>query len=268
MTCADCHGGDPSATTIDGAMSPEAGYIGAPAREDIPALCASCHADVNQMRQYDLPTDQYAQYQESTHGKLLAEGDPNVATCYDCHGGHQILKANDPGLNGLSGERPATCANCHADETLMAPYRHSDGPVRRCTVRASTATHCWMNKIFVRQTVPPVMAPTAQRPQDLKRLPTFVVVATPATQDYYLQSPHADVHGEDAPKCVTCHGRYDVSQPSEAMYEGSEPRHCGSCHTPESPGGQMAQTFYDAINSAANPTMRQKWQSRQPKMSA
>ncbi|MEW5960708.1 MAG: ammonia-forming cytochrome c nitrite reductase subunit c552, partial [Chloroflexota bacterium] len=71
VSCADCHGGDPSATPIDEAMSPAAGYIGAPKKADIPALCASCHADVTQMRQYDLPTDQYAKYKESIHGLRL-----------------------------------------------------------------------------------------------------------------------------------------------------------------------------------------------------
>jgi len=122
VSCADCHGGDPSATTVDEAMSPEAGYIGAPAKADIPALCASCHADVTQMRQYDLPTDQYAKYKESIHGLQLAAGDTNVATCYDCHGGHQVLKANDPASTVYAANVPQMCADCHADRELMAPY--------------------------------------------------------------------------------------------------------------------------------------------------
>jgi hypothetical protein len=71
-----------------------------------------------------------------------------------------------------------------------------------------------------------------------------------ATQDHYLKSPHAS-GDESSPKCVTCHGRYDVSEPSEAMYLGSEPRHCGACHDPDSPPGQVAQSLYDSITAAA-----------------
>ena len=123
VTCADCHGGNPAATTKEEAMSAEAGYVGVPTKAAIPALCASCHADVAQMRQYNLPTDQYAQYQESVHGALLAKGDTNVATCYDCHGGHQVLKANDPASSVYPANVPKTCAGCHADKPLMAPYK-------------------------------------------------------------------------------------------------------------------------------------------------
>jgi hypothetical protein len=71
-----------------------------------------------------------------------------------------------------------------------------------------------------------------------------------ATQDYYLESPHAK-SGDAGPKCVTCHGRYDVSKPSEALYLGADPRHCGACHTPESEAGQVVQSLYDTITAAA-----------------
>jgi hypothetical protein len=42
-----------------------------------------------------------------------------------------------------------------------------------------------------------------------------------------------------------------VSKPSEALYLGMEPRHCGACHAPESAGGQVAQDLYDSITGAA-----------------
>ena len=250
VTCADCHGGDPSATTIDSAMSPEAGYIGAPAKEDIPALCASCHADVNQMRQYDLPTDQYAKYKESIHGVRLAEGDNNVATCYDCHGGHQVLKANDPSSSVYPANVPGMCADCHADETLMAPYHI---PTDQYDLyRQSVHGHALLDEQDFRAPNCATCHGThGAAPPGFQEVGNVCGSCHSATQDYFLESPHADAQGEDAPKCVTCHGRYDVSKPSEALYTGSEPRHCGSCHAPDSPGGQLAQTFYDAIDEAA-----------------
>jgi hypothetical protein len=71
-----------------------------------------------------------------------------------------------------------------------------------------------------------------------------------ATQDYYLESVHA-TNDDAGPKCVTCHGRYDVSQPSEALYLGAEPRHCGECHSSDSEAGKVVQSLYETISAAA-----------------
>lgn len=250
VSCADCHGGDPSATTVDEAMSPEAGYIGAPAKADIPALCASCHSDVTLMRQYDLPTDQYAKYKESVHGVQLAEGDDNVATCYECHGGHQVMKANDPGSTVYPAKVPEMCASCHADADLMAPY---DIPTNQFDLyRQSVHGHALLdNQDFRAPNCATCHGTHGAAPPGFEEVANVCGSCHTATQDHYLKSPHASADGEDAPKCVTCHGRYDVSKPSEALYLGTEPRHCGSCHAPDSEGGQLAQTLYDEIDSAA-----------------
>jgi predicted CXXCH cytochrome family protein len=69
VTCTDCHGGDATKSTKEAAHATSAGYVGKPKTQDVPALCASCHARVDLMRQYDIATDQYAQYQDSVHGQ-------------------------------------------------------------------------------------------------------------------------------------------------------------------------------------------------------
>ena len=57
LTCASCHGGDPTANVDDGeferAMDPEKGYIGVPKRSEIPAMCGRCHSDPGYMHAYD-----------------------------------------------------------------------------------------------------------------------------------------------------------------------------------------------------------------------
>lgn len=247
--CADCHGGDPNAATVDDSMSPAAGYIGSPAKKDVPALCASCHANVEMMRQYNLATDQYSQYLQSTHGLRLAAGDENVAVCADCHGSHKTLKANDPGSSVYPANVPALCAHCHADEELMAPYKI---PTDQYDLyRQSVHGHALIDQQDFR-------SPTCATCHGTHGLapPGFQEVANvcgdchSATQEYYLKSAHAQAEG--GPKCVTCHGRYDVGKPSEAMYLGDEPRHCGSCHARESEEGYTVGAFYDMINDAAS----------------
>ncbi len=230
-------------------MSPDAGYIGVPAKTEIPALCASCHADVALMRQYDLPTDQYAKYNESIHGIRLAEGDTNVTTCFDCHGGHQILKANDPASTVYPANVPELCANCHSDEELMAPYNI---PTNQFDLyQQSVHGHALLDNQDLRAPNCATCHGThGAAPPGFEEVANVCGSCHAATQDYYLKSPHAS-GGDGAPKCVTCHGRYDVSKPSEALYLGAEPRHCGACHAPDSAASQVTQALHDAITSAA-----------------
>jgi hypothetical protein len=249
VACADCHGGDPSADTIDAAMSPKAGFIGVPAKSDVPALCASCHADVARMRQYNLPTDQYDQYKESVHGKRLAEGDLNVATCFDCHGGHQVLKPNDPASTVYPANVPGLCAGCHANQTLMAAYNISTDQLD--LYRQSVHGRALLdNQDFRAPTCATCHGTHGAAPPGVNEVANVCGTCHAAAQDDYLKSPHAKA-GAGGPQCVACHGRHDVSQPSEALYVGSEPRHCNACHAPNSAPGQVAQSLYDTITSAA-----------------
>ncbi|HEY63795.1 MAG TPA: hypothetical protein G4O02_04430 [Caldilineae bacterium] len=250
VSCADCHGGDPGAEGINESMAPAAGYIGVPDRVKVPGLCASCHADPVRMRQYDLPTDQFAKYQESIHGRALYEnGDPNVATCVDCHGSHKVPEVNDPSADVYPINVPKLCARCHADEQLMAPYAiatnqydlyrksvHGIALLERQDLRAPSCATCH----GTHGAAPPGFAEVAN----------VCGSCHSATQDYYARGAHAQA-GDAGPKCVTCHGRYDVTKPDESLFVGTEERHCGNCHPPDSPIGKEVAQIREAILEAA-----------------
>jgi hypothetical protein len=234
---------------MEEAHSVEAGYIGIPAKANTPALCASCHAKVTLMRQYDLPTDQYAKYQESIHGIQLAKGDDNVATCFDCHGSHQILKANDPASTVYPSNVPGMCASCHANKELMAPYNI---PINQFDLyKQSVHGHALFDNHDLRSpTCATCHGTHGAAPPGFDEVANVCGSCHSATQDYYLESVHA-TNDDAGPKCVTCHGRYDVSQPSEALYLGAEPRHCGECHSSDSEAGKVVQSLYETISAAA-----------------
>jgi cytochrome c553 len=82
LTCAACHKTGANMATPRTAIAP---------------LCAGCHADAAFMRKFDpqVRVDQYLQYQTSTHGKRMAEGDGRVATCTDCHNAHGVRRVRD-----------------------------------------------------------------------------------------------------------------------------------------------------------------------------
>jgi hypothetical protein len=108
--CADCH--DPhrqkKITAEDGSLLPE-GRIG------IPRTCARCHAAIQE------------QYRNSVHGRALVDGNPDVPTCIDCHGVHNI---QDPRTAHFRLESPRLCADCHTDKRRMAKYHISTQVLR------------------------------------------------------------------------------------------------------------------------------------------
>src|SRR5208337_704596 len=53
LTCASCHGGDPTSDDPDNAMSRKAGWKGKIDHKQIPALCGSCHSDPAYIRQFN-----------------------------------------------------------------------------------------------------------------------------------------------------------------------------------------------------------------------
>jgi cytochrome b subunit of formate dehydrogenase len=70
--------------------------------------CSTCH-----------PDDGYA---ESVHGKAVIDGNPDSATCSDCHGLHKIplLKGEEPEAVAFRKEfHTEVCQRCHADKEMM-----------------------------------------------------------------------------------------------------------------------------------------------------
>ncbi len=249
VTCTDCHGGDATKKTKEEAMAASAGYVGAPKVQDIPALCASCHARVDLMRQYDIQTDQYAQYLQSVHGQKLAQGDTNVATCFICHDQHGTKEVKDPTSNVYPQNIPGLCATCHANAQLMKPYGiptnqydlykksvHGVALLQKQDPRSPSCATCHGTH--------------GAAPPGYSEVANVCGSCHSATQDYFLKSQHAG-NTPGTPKCVTCHGRYDVMAPSEAMFTGTDTRDCGSCHPPNSPQAAAVRQFYDMITASA-----------------
>jgi len=94
--CTDCHG----AHDMRPLSEQPAG---------IPHTCERCHSEI-----YDL-------YEQSVHGSaLIGEGNPDVPTCIDCHGVHDIEGPLNYAPFHLFS--PQICAKCHTDPELMEPY--------------------------------------------------------------------------------------------------------------------------------------------------
>ncbi len=116
-SCTDCHG----VHTISDPTT-------AVARVNSPQLCAQCHANPELMAQYDISLDVFNTYVADFHGTTVTlfahqedlDAQVNVALCVDCHGVHEIMRADHP-ESGIRENLLATCQECHPTATANFP---------------------------------------------------------------------------------------------------------------------------------------------------
>jgi predicted CXXCH cytochrome family protein len=108
-TCTDCH----HAHDVAGPHAP--GW-----RLKSPDLCANCHANAGMMKKYGLSTNVMQTYLADFHGmtaslqrKRSGEDSKLVALCIDCHGVHDITKADAPNSAVIKANITRTCQRCH-----------------------------------------------------------------------------------------------------------------------------------------------------------
>lgn len=115
-TCENCHG----AHKVTGPRESE--FRGEVATE----LCGKCHADKSLMAKYGLSTDVLSTYMDDVHGKTDLFGRVDTsnitkATCYDCHGIHNILSPQNPYSRVYPDNLQRTCQQCHKDTNITFP---------------------------------------------------------------------------------------------------------------------------------------------------
>jgi hypothetical protein len=234
LTCASCHGGDPTSDDPDKAMSRKAGWKGKIERKQIAQVCGSCHSDPAFMRQFNptLRTDQLAQYHTSVHGKRLAAGDPKVAVCTDCHSVHDIRPPSDPRSTVNPVNVANTCARCHADTNYMKGYSiptdqvakygtsvHHEALAVRGDLSAPTCTTCHGNH--------------GATPPGVDKVQNVCSTCHAFQAQMYEKSSHKDAfQAASLPGCVVCHSNHGITHPTDAKLGTGPEAACMQCHTP------------------------------------
>jgi hypothetical protein len=221
MGCVSCHGGDPAATVVDEAHEPP--FVGIVQRADIPGFCGECHADPLRMADFGLPADQLALYQISGHGRELATGNLDVAVCTDCHGLHDVQRADAPDSPTHPRNIPQTCGTCHDAAgpgiDVLAAYKGSihDEALQEANPRAPSCVGCHSSH---------GAAPPGSGTVD--RVCGQCHVQARAA---FRQSPHSNamVAAGEA-ECAACHGSHAVVATSHDMWSDT----CSECHEDDS----------------------------------
>ncbi|MEX2303919.1 MAG: cytochrome c3 family protein [Bryobacterales bacterium] len=233
VTCAGCHGGDPSSADPEISMSPAKGFRGKISRQDTPAMCARCHSDAEMIRRFkpQQRVDQFAQYRTSVHGQKLAAGDLKVANCVDCHSVHDIREVRHA-LSPVHPLRlPQTCARCHADAEHMEGY----GIPTDQFAKYERSVH-W-HAVSVRRDL---SAPTCATchgnhgatPPGVTSVENVCGNCHVVFQRLFDESPHkAAFESMGMAACIVCHSNHEIVQPTVSMLGVAEGAVCVDCHS-------------------------------------
>ncbi|MDH3297208.1 MAG: cytochrome c3 family protein [Gemmatimonadota bacterium] len=245
MRCHDCHGGDPGAFEIPaGHRQP---FLGTPTKRETVQLCASCHSDPNQMRQYGLPADQLAEFRTSRHGELLlTRGINDGPACTDCHDAHTILPPEDARSDVHPTNISATCATCHDDAEMMAPYGI---PVDQFETYRQSAhgTSLYEEGNYAAPTCANCHGSHAALPAPPGEVPNVCGQCHVLVRQEFYAGPHGDatLAGELA-GCLACHSQHGTEHiPSDGVQAT-----CRECHESGGPSDAIAGALQETLVQA------------------
>ncbi len=144
-SCTSCHGAPHE-------MLPASDPASSTTKKNLAGTCGACHSNPEFLARHKIPFAKPVEaYRLSIHGRAVARGDQNAASCSDCHGSHGILPGNDEksrtghkvvaetcgkcysgilevysqsvhGVAVKAGSKDAPdCTSCHGEHTILAP---------------------------------------------------------------------------------------------------------------------------------------------------
>jgi predicted CXXCH cytochrome family protein len=249
--CLACHG---SGGTDQ--LDPAAGFLSAPARQEVPEMCGRCHSDAAYMRQFNpgLRVDQVTEYWTSRHGQLLRErNDPDVATCIDCHPAHAIRPPDDPESTVHPANIVTTCGRCHSDPARMAARDIGTDQV----ALYSSSVH---GRLLLEEG--DLSAPVCNdchgnhgaAPPGLASVRNVCGQCHTVMADYFDQSGHGEYFQQaDLPGCALCHDHHAIQPVEDADLHARAQDVCVTCHAPpDTLGGEFDRiaAVLDSLNEA------------------
>jgi cytochrome b subunit of formate dehydrogenase len=233
--CESCHGSIHALAAAAGEASPVH-----PRR--LARTCGGCHADAALAAHLPykrvLPLEAY---EASVHARALALGEGG-ATCSDCHGSHEILRASDPASPVNVRNVGATCGVCHGGiASTFADSIHGQAVAHGIT-DAPSCVDCHGEHRILSPVEPGATVFATNVPKltcgrchgSLRMAERFGIdpQTVPAYEDSYhgLATRAGTV---DVANCASCHGVHDIlpsSDPRSHVHAANLAETCGRCH--------------------------------------
>jgi len=239
VSCAGCHGGDPSADMGHAFVKEWPEKERQKNRAWVVQFCARCHSDPATMHDFNpsLPTDQLAKFKESPHGKtLLEKHDDRAPSCVSCHGVHGIRPAKDPQSKVYARRVPETCGACHADAKIMAGFTRADGSPLPTTQLAEYRDSVHGRALLGRGDLGAPACNTchgnhAASPPGVAQVSRSCSICHSANASLFDGSKHKQAFDQHHwPECGQCHGNHTIAKTHDSMLATGTGQLCGDCH--------------------------------------
>ncbi len=226
--------------------------------------CAQCHTQVTPARERACETittkvncaichtDQVDQYQQSMHGKLVTEKNPNAPTCLNCHGTHAILGKKNLASPTFPTNVPKLCSQCHREEGKAAVlYKgkqhdidknyaesiHGRGLLESGLVVAAMCTSC-----HTAHKVLPASDPASS--VNRHNIAATCAHCHKGVYEKFQRSVHfSETDPENKfPVCNECHTAHTIKRTDRKQFNFEIMDVCGKCHL------QIAETYFDTFH--------------------
>jgi hypothetical protein len=226
-----------------------------------PLPCAACHSDISQVPHVaELKPVQCAQchaqvaevYGASVHGRAQLKGDRDAATCSDCHGKHDIMKAAHPQSKVYPLQLPYTCGACHGNPELAKKHN----------IPVANAYQLYMDSIHGRALAKSGLLVAAHcaschGSHDIKpkndreskvyraRVPSTCGSCHAGVLADYVTSVHGravNAGSSGAPVCIDCHTAHEIRRVEGPAWQLEIVKECGTCHR------QSLKTYRDTFH--------------------
>ncbi len=194
-----------------------------------PVDCSICHAQ------------NVLDYQRSTHGTSLAEGNPNAPNCKECHGDHFIQTKDELDSPIFTKNIPGLCGKCHRagedkveriaeDSTaIVENYTmsiHGKGLLTSGLLVSAVCTSCHSAHFIL----PATDARSLVNPNNIGE--TCAQCHLGIYEDYSssIHSPSVAKSEENLPTCHTCHNAHEVERIDRTSFRQQILAECGTCH--------------------------------------
>jgi thiosulfate reductase cytochrome b subunit len=203
--------------------------------------CASCHAEVVQ------------QYQQSTHGQLMAKKDSNAPSCKECHGTHDVLGKHNPRSRTFPTNVPDLCARCHrqgqraalrytgTEKEIIERYTesiHGKGLLKSGLVVTAMCTNCHTAHRELPHTDP-------RSSVNVNNVPATCGNCHNGIEEQFersVHSPKVTKTSKDLPVCNNCHSAHTIRRTDEQGFKLTIMSQCGRCHE------EIAKTYFDTYH--------------------
>lgn len=246
-----------------------------------PLPCTACHQDIDKVPHLEKLRRVACEgchpsvaevYKGSAHAKALAIGETHAASCQDCHGSHDILRAKDHASRVYPTNLPKTCGSCHSSTDFprrlamryirpFEAYTHSIHFKALKEMGLTISANC--ESCHGSHSIKPSTDPTSSIFRT--NIPKTCSACHLGIYEQYKDSIHgkAALSGIlDSPICTDCHGEHDIlahGEPASPVFAATISKTtCPRCHGAERlsrkyglPTGQV-KSYQDSFHGMAD----------------